>query len=72
MAATTEPEDDLVDPKKTVRTFSWKAYADDPDDDLAKSLVIAEASAETEEKQEKTSKEQWMQMFDPTVSRALR
>ena len=72
MAASTVDEDDIIDAQKVVKTFSWKSYADDPDDDLAKSLVIAEASIKVEEKKEGTSTEQWMELFDPAITKALR
>ena len=71
MTAASEEQGDLTNAKKAVRTFSWKAYAESPDDDLTKSLVVAEASTELKDRWEGTSKEQWMQMFDPATSNAF-
>ena len=64
-------EGELRDAQKVVRNFSLKAYAEDPDDDLAKSLIIAEVDAETE-KSEETLKKQWMQMFERNDVQALK
>ena len=72
MAASDDREDNLVNVKSIVRAFSWKAYAEDPDDDLAKSLMIAEASEKPEQGQEGTLKDQWMRLFDPAVSKAFK
>ena len=71
MLPPTGNDEDHFSAKKAVRTFSWKAYADDPDNDLVKSLVVAEASTEKEQQRELTSKEQWMQIFDSAASRAF-
>ena len=72
MAASCDRENETVNAKRIVRAFSWKAYAENPDDDLAKSLMIAEAGEAPEQKQEATLKDQWMQLFDPAVSKALK
>ena len=72
MAANSDRENEIVNAKSIVRAFSWKAYAEDPNDDLAKSLMIAQAGEEPEQKQGATLKDQWMQLFDPAVGKALR
>ena len=72
MAASCDRENEIVNAKSIVRAFSWKAYAEDPDNDLAKSLMIAEAGEAPEEKQEATLQDQWMRLFDPAVSKALK
>ncbi|KAL9607264.1 MAG: hypothetical protein Q9167_007806 [Letrouitia subvulpina] len=56
--------------RKVVKTFSWKACADEPDDDLTKSLVKVEF-AKQHHKKEGTSSEQWLQMFDGAIEKAL-
>ncbi|KAM0794316.1 hypothetical protein BDR22DRAFT_895247 [Usnea florida] len=71
MAANSDRENEIGNAKSIVRAFSWKAYAEDPNDDLAKSLMIAQAGEEPEQKQGATLKDQWMQLFDPAVSKAL-
>ena len=72
MALRSCQDDDVLEAKKAVRSFSWKTYSKDPEDDLAKSLVIAEASTRPEEKNESTLSEQWMQLFDPATSKAFK
>ena len=71
MAANSDRENEIGNAKSIVRAFSWKAYAEDPNDDLAKSLMISQAGEEPEQKQGATLKDQWMQLFDPAVSKAL-
>ena len=72
MIATLDCEENLTGVKKAVKTFSWKLYADDPDNDLAKSLVEAEATTEIQRTDEGTLREQWMQMFEPGTSQTLK
>ena len=72
MATLNEWEDKVGNAKAVVRSFSWENYADDPDDGLAKSLVKAEADSNSEEAQEPRLKDQWMQLFDPTVGEAFK
>ena len=57
--------------KKIVKTFSWKTYARDPDNDLAKSLVSIEACNESNTTNEATLREQWIKLFDPSIEKAL-
>ncbi|KAL8792171.1 MAG: hypothetical protein Q9195_005267 [Heterodermia aff. obscurata] len=64
-------DDDLFEAKKVVRTFSWKTHAENPDDELAKSLVAAEALDRQDEKNEAMLGEQWRQLFDPATSKAF-
>lgn len=64
-------DDDLFEAKKVVRKFSWKTYAENPDDELAKSLVAAEALDRQDEKDEAMLGAQWRQMFDPATSKAF-
>lgn len=54
---------DLSAAKQMVRTFSWKAYSDDPNDDLAQSLVVAEAIDTHTERAEGTLTKQWEELF---------
>ena len=64
-------DDDLFEAKKVVRKFSWKTYAENPDDELAKSLVAAEALDRQNEKDEAMLGEQWKRLFDPATSKAF-
>ena len=61
----------LEQAKNAVRKFGWKTYAENPDDELAKSLVAAEALDRQDEKDEAMLGEQWMQLFDPATSKAF-
>ena len=65
-------QDDIEIAQKTVRTFSWKAYAENPDDSLIESLVVAEEITKLKGEPETTLKEQWMQLFDPASKKALK
>lgn len=56
--------------KKIVKTFSWKAYGREPDNELAKSLVKVEAAGQDSQR-EGTTQEQWLELFDPAVKKAL-
>ena len=69
MAATDEVEGQ--DAKRIVKTFSWKSYASDPENDLAKSLVTAEACTDLSNPNEPLLSEQWVQLFDRNVERTL-
>lgn len=64
-------DDDLFEAKGVIRKFSWKTYAENPDDELAKSLVAAEALDRQDEKDEAMLGEQWRQLFDPATSKAF-
>ena len=64
MAALLEREDKIDDTKTIVRTFSWKTYAEDPDDALARSLVLAEAQTVSKQTEGETLRNQWMHLFD--------
>ena len=64
--------DGTGDAKDIVRSFSWEAFADDPDDGLTKSLVKAEIDGKLEEVQEPLLKDQWMQLFDPAIGEAFK
>ena len=72
MAASDDREDEIVNAKSIVRAFSWKAYAEDPGDVLAKSLMIVKAGEEPEQTQKATLNDQWKQLFDPAVSKAFK
>lgn len=65
-------QDDTEIAQKTIRTFSWKAYAENPDDSLIESLVVTEENTKLESEPETTLKEQWMQLFDPASRKALK
>ena len=69
--AQAELDDDVAEAQKIVKKFSWKAYAEDPDNDLAKSLVLAEARTKDKATGESTLQEQWMQLFQPSTRKAL-
>ena len=72
MAASCDRENETLSAKSIVRTFSLKAYAEDPEDDLTNSLMVVKAGEAPEQKQEATLEDQWMQLFDPAVSKALK
>ena len=65
-------QDDIEVAQKTIRTFSWKAYAENPDDSLIESLVVAEENTKLETEPGTTLREQWMQLFDPASRKALK
>lgn len=65
-------QDDIEIAQKTIRTFSWKAYAENPDDSLIESLVVAEENTKLESEPGTTLREQWMQIFDPASKKALK
>ena len=65
-------QDDIEIAQKTIRTFSWKAYAENPDDTLIGSLVVAEENTKLEREPGTTLREQWMQLFDPASRKALK
>lgn len=63
--------DDLFEAKKVVRKFSWKTYSENPNNDLAKSLIAAEALDKQNEEEEVTLNEQWRELFNPATSKAF-
>ena len=46
-----------------VRKFSHAVYAENPDDDLTRSLVAAEATTTVPEAREPSLEQQWIQLF---------
>ena len=67
-----DPRDqDLFEAKKAVRTFSWKTFSENPNDDLAGALVAAEALDVQEARDEKVLGQQWVDLFDPATNKAF-
>lgn len=65
-------QNDIEMAQKTIRTFSWKAYAEDPDNSLTESLIVADENTKPYSKPAATLSEQWMQLFDPASAKALK
>ena len=62
-------DEDLFVAQKVVRKFSWKTYSENPNDDLAKSLVAAETLDRQFEGREATLNEQWIYLFDSSKNK---
>lgn len=66
------PDDDLFVAKQAVRSFSWKTYSEDPNNDLAESLAVADATTKADQTNEATLQEQWKELFDPAIRKAFK
>ena len=58
--------------KAVVRSFSWETYANGPEDGLAHPLTLADGNRGPVSENQLPLQEQWMQLFDPLVTRTLR
>ena len=62
----TEAEESL-EGRTIVRRFSHKYFAENQDDSLASSLVVASATSTSANLVEQPPKDQWMQLFDSRI-----
>ena len=59
MASQSIPDDDLFKAKQAVRSFSWRTYSEDPNNDLAQSLAVVNTTTKADQTNEATLQEQW-------------
>ena len=72
MASQPTSDEDLFEAKQAVRSFSWKSYSDDPNNDLTESLAVADATTKADQTNETTLQEQWKSLFDPATRKAFK